>query len=426
MSPHYWRIKVQFSLAWLMLFLTSFFVTSYGATAQTIPPSAHEASRAWAAIEAHGTGLYEGGGFVFAVAEFPWIGRSRGLDARATVLTNQQLARRFIVSHLPGSHQKTLAEAVLNQPTLTRAILQQVRISGQVLESGPKPGAADIYRRVVAIPLDRVTFAGLDADKIDQMYANLLSQVVENWLVHPFLFQQLGMHSLALIATRHNLSRSVNTTNLLAPTGDPIELRIQYQAYINEGRWDPDTLTQWPGEFSVISLQLQRVSDDPLQELAWRSVSCLDTRAAFPQKYQNIDLSINTSALVLIDAGYVLQRAIHCLGFVTLEYKFSSQRPAFFGEMEQVFREGRDLQTALDLAMRAVEVAPLYEESWGYLSAAWRASGESELAKLAARVRLSIAPTSEDALRFYLSLLEADGSNDISKIAADLKRAIGT
>lgn len=84
--------------------------------AQTIPPSAHEASRAWAAIEAKGTGLYVGERFLFAVAEFPRGTNPRRDEARAALITNRLLVNHFLLEGTEDTERKKAARILLGEP----------------------------------------------------------------------------------------------------------------------------------------------------------------------------------------------------------------------------------------------------------------------------------------------------------------------
>lgn len=392
--------------------------------AQTIPPSAHEASRAWAAVEAQGTGLYEGDGFLFAVAELPWVGNPRRLEARATQVINNLLVNHLLLTNLDDVHKREAARILLQDSSIASRGQHHIRLSSQVVESGPKAMQADIFRRVVAVPLGQRGVPVLSSIEAERAYSGLVSTLVQNWLNHPQIFEELGLHSLGIIARRHQLSQSVNTINLMAPMGDPIALRAEYQAYLEEGRFDIASLSRWPGEYQVTSKQVDLAGSDQLTALVWDSISCLDSRSKFADSYRSW-ASISTVVDVSgVNTGYVVQRAMRCQGFIGLDEQFSNEAPEFFSELERVFREGRDLQAALNLAHRAVESSPRFAPSWGYLGAAYQASGNNEFALIFARARLSLEPTSKEALRMYLSLVEAEERSNGTQIASDLKLAL--
>lgn len=417
--------KVWLQLTRLVVKSTFFaaFLINSGA-AQTLPASAIEASRVWAEIEAQETGLYIGDGFLFAVAELPWIGNPRRVEARAARLINNLLVNHLLLSSLQDDHQKGVASILLQDSNISSRGQYHIRLRSHVLESGPKARQSDIFRRVVAVPIKQNNTNILSATDTLQAYSSLVSTLVQNWLNHPRVFEKLGLHSMALIAKRHQLSQSANTLNILAPGGDPIALRAQYQDYLDEGRFDTESLTHWPGEYQVTAKQVTLAGSDRLTALAWDSISCVDPRSSFTTSYRHWAAISRIGDASRQINGYVVQRAIRCLGFIDLDELFPSEVPEFFPELERVFREGRDLQAALSLAHKAVERAPRFAESWGYLGAAYQASGNDELAMVFARARLSLEPTSKKALLMYLSLIESGDSDNRAQFASDLKLAV--
>lgn len=373
--------------------------------AQSIPSSTHEASRAWATLEAQGTGIYETETFLFAVAELPWGTNPRRTEARASQIASNLLVNHFLLSHLDG-YRENVARVLLNQPTISSTGQTQLRLNAQVIENGPIVTDSDTFRRVVAIR----SGSGFDQSSspidIEQTYSSIVEVFVNNWLSYPEILSDLGLYSLALIAKRNQVAQTTTITNILAPVDDPIALRSQYQTYLEGGYFGVSSLSIWPADYLVVSKQLERVNSDQLAAMAWRSISCVDDRSNFGNEYMAWSGENDHFEISDDNYGYVVQRALKCMGFVGFDERFASNVPDFYSAMSQVFLEGRDLNAAFDLAHQSVETSPRYSPSWGYLSAAYQASSNNQMAVIFARTRLSADPTSVEALRNYLNLLK--------------------
>lgn len=386
----------------LVFVLWSICALSQGADAQTIPSEAHGASRAWAELKAKETGIYKGGGYVFAVAFLPWDGNARRLEARATLITQELLFKYFAANDIQNADRRRFVDTILELRKFSGIAQRNLRVSLQVLENGRDWQDGDTYRRVVAYrESEKLENTGAE-DRSDQLYTTLLEDFVANLFLYPEILERLELKSLALIAERNFLSRSMNVTNLLASQLlDPMEFRTRYSTFLEEGHFGADLLWEWPAELKIIKRQIEKEDQSQRRRLALLSISCLDPRVNFQLAYNIWDTDSSGVANNLGDE-YVLSRAFQCLGFVKIDDSLSAKAPSFLTEIQQVFREGKDIERALRLSFDAIEESPQFESSWGFLSAAWHAAGDSNKALIAARVRLSIAPESGDALKYYL------------------------
>jgi len=369
--------------------------------AQTISSEAHGASRAWAEIQAKETGIYKGGGYVFVVAILPWDGNARRLEARATLITHDLLLKYFATSESKDENRRRFVDTMLELREFSNMAQRNLHVPLQVLENGRDWQVGETYRRVVAYrETGKAENIGVE-DRANQLYATLLEGFVSDLFSYPEILERLELRSLALIAERRFLSKSMNTINLLTPHLDPMDFRARYSMFLEEGHFEVDLLQTWPAEFKIVKREFEKEGQSQRRRLALLSIVCLDPRVDFQSAYNIWDTG---SRSVLNNPGdkYILSRAFQCLGFVKLDESFSTKAPSFLAEIQQVFREGKDLERAMKLSFDAIEESPQFEASWGFMSAAWHAAGEDNKALIAARVRLSIAPDSRDALKIYL------------------------
>ena len=376
--------------------------------AQTIPESAHDASHEWSRLGDVGPGIHYGDDFLFAVVELPWRGNVRRLEAVANLELNALIGNALLLEHLSDGHRKAISGHLIDKTDASIAAPQELRVSIQVIQSGPKVSNADIYRRVIAIPMDAVEEFGFGPTEAEEIYQGLIGDFIQDWLRHPEALEQLGFGLLGLIAERHVLGQQIHMVNVLAPDVTPLQTRARYAEYVVSGDFQPASLVEWPGEYEVVAIQMSRYGDRSRRGLAWASIACLDPRSKFSEQLQAVIGSpVRQQAAVSEQSGAVFKAAVRCGGFVSFDSQFSAEEPAFFPELRRLFAAGKDLPAALSLALKSVEVSPAFADGWGYLSAAFKADGNVAAAQIASLVRLSLEPSSSAAIKQYLLLTES-------------------
>ena len=405
---------------WQQLLCVVLLISAAAAQSQSIPDSAHQASRVWAGVDAQTTGLHIRDGFVFAVAVIPNERTLRATERRAAAITNQlihdHLRQLTSLDRDRQGHGTEFESRLLSQAPMSA---QTTRLRVQVLQNSRMTGNSDLFRRVVAFPEPDAStqrmLQRLNSESVDQALANLAS----NWQNQAGLLDALGYHSLALIAEIHLLGLRINTTNLPYPQIDPIAYRIAYSHYLQQGVHVLGDLDDWPGELAVIEAELAYHEADPRRALALVTIACLDPRVNFAQAYRQWTSessesrsnsgrtwhdNINRSAIDNTQHAMqtVWQSAKQCRGFLIPDHRFSAERPPLFDELERVFDEGMNLQRAIELAHEAIEAAPAYAPGWAYLSGALTAANKHEHARIAARVALLLNPDDNNQLRIYL------------------------
>lgn len=377
--------------------------------AQTVPQSAHDASSEWATLGNIGPGVHSGEDFLFAVVELPWRGNVRRLEAAASLRLNVHLGNYLMLEQLGDQHRMEISGLLIEKSDASIATPQGLRINMQVIESGPKSSNPDIYRRVVAIPTSAVSEVGFSPAEAEEVYSRLISEFIQRWADYPEVLEQLGFGMLSLTAERHILGQQTNMVNVLSADSVPLETRARYAKYLASADFRPASLGEWPGEYEVVALQLERYGVRSRRGLAWGSIACLDPRSEFSEQVQAVQgAGANQPVAVPEKSGPIFKSVVRCGGFVTFDDGFSSEKPAFFPELQQIFAAGEDLPAALSLALQSVEVSPAFAEGWGYLSAALRADSNLPAAKIASLVRLSLEPNAEAAIKQYIQLVEGE------------------
>jgi len=429
MMPH------SFSRYWSLLLCAVLLLSAATAQAQSIPDSAHQASRIWASVDAETTGLHFKDGYVFAVAVIPSERNIRTTERRAAAITNNLIAD-YVRQLTSAEQQQQGGTTEFDSRLLSQAPLsaQAARLRVQVLQNSRIIGNRDVFRRVVAFPeadaSTRRMLHQLNRESVNQSLASLAG----NWRSQAGLLDALGYDSLALIAELHQLGLRANTTNLPYPQIDPIAYRIAYAHYLQQGVHVLGDLDAWPGELAVIAAEIAYHEANPRRALALLTIACLDPRVNFSATYQhwsggspeshsvsdwswrhnaNSEIVDNTSPY---STQHVWSAAQRCLGFLVPDQRFSPERPALFDELERVFNQGVNLQRATELAYEAIEATPAHAAGWSYLSGALAAADKHEQARIAARVALLLNPEDAEQLRVYLLRAANDPGNPSPEI----------
>lgn len=295
------------------------------------------------------SGLYESERYIFGVVVKPYNVRNRQLDG---LEAEAQVGAMFLESCVK-KHDKQLS---LEDKKLLSAVQGNMSISGHVLFSGKKDNQFQYVVAAKKTDFQAVCQKSLISRHINSVKADAL-KFPQNYSP---LTEKLEIPELSLLASL-KFDKSL-PPNVGKPSANP---------FISSST---PPIQQPPAFYCVSAEQIEN-------SLKNKKVKKLETSYKTP----------------------ILSRVSECQGFVKFNSSQSREEPPQLDVVRKLFKQGKDLPTAIYLLESSIEMAPENSEIWELLEAAYRSAGLTDKSRLANRVWYLTSNKEEEALRKLLS-----------------------
>lgn len=352
----------------VMTALTAAFGFAVGASAA--PAGLAEAAadaKLWQSLNTRTPGVYVTDGRVFSAVEVRYgeNDRPEKMQIKADAEAVRQLAYEALAKAFPG---KTAAD-VLGR----RYVSGRVKFDGRMLESAC---LVNTCRSVFVTSQADYEKCASTADAAEGKRA-----AVAAFRSQPFasadVWRDLGLPETALLLEVRRLPKGAfNVKTAFLPSAKNVSL-----------------IAELYHKRSVLLSKLSMPDD-----LALSTLTAVDDPAGFARKLQQAGIA----KLTWMPSQTLLNQAARVQGFVKLDSDRAGDVPKSMPFIEKCFSEGRDLELVVFMLENAAERYPANSQVWEYLAAGYLAAGQSDAARIAARVWAATAERPDEALLYLL------------------------